>query len=125
MNYLKSMIALFLISLFSVTAIFGQYKEEANQSGVGIPFFKLATHQQFEEDLEHTKLVVMTQFLYDDLTFIKQDTLFNFFESAQDIFQVQYPPCAGRGILQFRVRLRKQSRLVIVRGFLFLFSSSL
>jgi len=80
MNYYKNTAMLFIILLLTASVILGQYKEDANQSGVGIPFFRLATHQQFEDDLEYTKLIVMTQFLYDDLTFIKQDTFGYFAE---------------------------------------------
>ncbi len=67
MRSVKTVILLvLLISLASA-----QYRETDRQSGIGIPYFKLAVHQKYNEDLEHTNVLIMTQFLNDDLTFIK------------------------------------------------------
>lgn len=65
----------FSIISFFCTSAFGQYREYASQSGIGIPFFKEAIHKQYNDDLKSTDLLVMIQFLYDDLTFVKSDTL--------------------------------------------------
>ena len=74
MKYVQNLILIFLTVHFFANPLFSQYMEESSQSGIGIPYFKLALHQQYCSDLRHTQLMIMAEFLYDDLTFIKNDT---------------------------------------------------
>jgi len=74
MKYIRIFYIVAVCILFNTTQVLSQYLEESNQSGIGIPYFKLALHQQYDDDLRHTHLLIMAEFLYDDLTFIKSDT---------------------------------------------------
>ena len=74
MKYLRILFVVAVCILFATSNVFSQYLEESSQSGVGIPYFKLALHKQYAKDLKHTHLLIMSEFLYDDLTFIKSDT---------------------------------------------------
>jgi len=67
MRFVKTV--LFFILLISLAS--AQYRESARQSGIGIPYFKMAIHQKFNSDLVHTNVLIMTQFMNDDLTFVK------------------------------------------------------
>ncbi len=67
-------IRVFVLVLLLTGVHFGQYYEYSNKSGIGIPFFNLTTHQNFNADLKHSTLLVMAEFLYDDLTFLKTES---------------------------------------------------
>jgi len=75
MKFLKTLLIFGFIALIFKPSLLAQYKEEAAQSGVGIPFFMMALHKQLGADLKHTQMLIMAEFMYDDLTFIKNDTL--------------------------------------------------
>ena len=66
-------IRVFALVLLLCGVHFAQYYEYSNKSGIGIPFFNLAAHQNFNSDLKHSDLLVITEFLYDDLTFLKTE----------------------------------------------------
>ncbi len=51
-----------------------QYREYAKESGIGIPFFKLALNQRFDEHSKQVHFYTRAQFLYDDLMFVRSDT---------------------------------------------------
>jgi len=65
---------IFGLILLTVSLQFAQYYEFSNKSGIGLPYFRLATHLKFSHDLKHSHLLVMAEFLNDDLTFIKTDS---------------------------------------------------
>lgn len=67
MRFLKAVVFVFII----VAVSSAQYRGYAHQSGIGIPYFRVSVHQQFQPDLKHTRLLVMCELLNDDLTFIK------------------------------------------------------
>lgn len=54
--------------------LLAQYQEHSSQSGIGIPFFDLVLHKQYDTDFSRHRLLLMAQFLNDDLTFVKSDT---------------------------------------------------
>ena len=51
-----------------------QYYESSAESGIGIPYFDVVLHNQFDKNMDGYDVLVLTQFIYDDLTFIKSDT---------------------------------------------------
>jgi GWxTD domain-containing protein len=63
-----------LLMILIVLPLLGQYHEYAGDSGIGIPFFELIVHRQFALDSKSNLILVSTQFLYDDLTFVKSDS---------------------------------------------------
>ncbi len=67
MRFFKTAIFVFII----VAVASAQYRGYAHQSGIGIPYFRVSIHQQFQPDLKHSNLLVMNEILNDDLTFIK------------------------------------------------------
>jgi len=52
----------------------GQYFEQSSQSGIGIPYFDVVLHNQFDVELQGGIVLVMAQFIYDDITFVKSDS---------------------------------------------------
>jgi len=52
----------------------GQYFEQSSQSGIGIPYFDVALHNQFDNELQGGIILVMAQFVYDDITFVMSDS---------------------------------------------------
>ncbi len=74
---MKRFNSLIFIALFAITLtnLHAQYRGQPEMSGVGLPFFELLLHNQFTEDVHHNRLLVIAQFLYDDLTFVKSDTV--------------------------------------------------
>ena len=67
MRFIRTAVFVFII----VAVSSAQYRGYAHQSGIGIPYFRVSVHQQFQPDLKHTRLLVMCELLNDDLTFIK------------------------------------------------------
>jgi len=62
------------LSCLLVQSTFSQYYEYAGDSGIGVPFFELIMHRQFDPNDYSNRILISSQFLYDDLTFIKSDT---------------------------------------------------
>ena len=54
--------------------LFSQYYEGSEQSGIGIPYFDVVIQNQFDDSLKGNLVTVITQFLNDDLTFVKSDS---------------------------------------------------
>jgi GWxTD domain-containing protein len=73
MKFPKILFFFILFSVIAFTNLSAQYAEHSNQSGVGLPFFDIVLHNQFAEDINN-RLLVTTQILNDDLTFIKSDS---------------------------------------------------
>ncbi len=63
-----------LVLLFSLSPLFAQYYEESGLSGVGIPFFEVSVNRQFGATLDKSHVMIFSEILYDDLTFIKSDS---------------------------------------------------
>jgi len=71
----KSLLSAFSIIFFCFFNVLqAQYYEKAPQSGVGSPYFELVVQNQFNESNYGHRLLVLAQFLYDDIHFIKSDT---------------------------------------------------
>ncbi len=64
----------FITLLYSLSALQAQYYEKAPQSGVGSPYFELVIQNQFDETTYGHQLLILAQFLYDDIHFVKSDT---------------------------------------------------
>lgn len=60
--------------LLSFNILFAQYYENSDKSGIGLPYFDVVLHNQFDRNMNGYDILVLTQFVYDDLTFIKSDT---------------------------------------------------
>ena len=52
----------------------GQYYESSDKTGIGIPYFDVVLHNQFDPNMKGYDILILTQFVYDDLTFVKSDT---------------------------------------------------
>ena len=74
MRFFKSCIIFIILIFYAFTPLFAQYFEHSKISGIGVPFFEIVVHHQFDQDQEYNRLMIMAQFLYDDLTFIKSDS---------------------------------------------------
>lgn len=70
-NYGLTILAL-VITL--IQPLRSQYYEYSIDSGIGIPYFELVIHKQFDEDCQSNRLVLIAHFLNDDLTFVKSDS---------------------------------------------------
>lgn len=71
---MKKLIILLILSFAAISDVNAQYYEQAPQSGVGSPYFEFVIHRQYADDYQSNKLMMMSTFLYDDLTFVKSDT---------------------------------------------------
>jgi len=69
MNNLKTLI--FSIIIFS-SGLFGQYQQKSQYSGIGVPFFDVEVFRTFTEDGQNNKIVLYSEMLYDDITFVKK-----------------------------------------------------
>jgi len=69
MNNLKTLI--FLIIIFSI-GLFGQYQQKSQYSGIGVPFFDVEVFRTFTGDGQNNKIVLYSEMLYDDITFVKK-----------------------------------------------------
>lgn len=65
---------LVLMFLSITTLSFGQYYEESSYSGIGVPYFEYTLSRQFDPIKEKPSVLVISQILNDDLTFVKSDT---------------------------------------------------
>jgi len=74
MKSIRNLVVSICLLSFLFSSSFAQYYETSQQSGIGIPYFDVVLHNQFDENLEGNLVVVMTQFTYDDLTFVKSDS---------------------------------------------------
>ena len=75
MNIVKLVILITI--LFSLSS-FGQYQQKSEFSGVGVPFFNVEIFRSFTEDGQNNKIILYSEMLYDDITFIRQnDNSFN------------------------------------------------
>ncbi|MEJ2545505.1 MAG: hypothetical protein P8Y99_15690, partial [Calditrichaceae bacterium] len=72
-NFKNILIALYII-LLSFNMLFAQYYEKSDNAGIGLPYFDVVLHKQFDRNMKGYDILVLTQFVYDDLTFIKTDT---------------------------------------------------
>ncbi|MBD3223260.1 MAG: hypothetical protein GF313_00910, partial [Caldithrix sp.] len=70
MKRLITIMVLLVMILSTVQITNAQYKAGSKYSGVGIPFFQVVLHRMFTEDFEKNRLEIISQFLYDDLTFV-------------------------------------------------------
>ena len=57
-----------------ISGTHGQYLENSKYSGVGLPYFEVAVYRQFAFDKKNMRVMVMSDFLYDDLSFQKSDS---------------------------------------------------
>ena len=69
MKYLK--ILLLLLITISISA-YGQFKQKSQYSGIGVPYFDVEIFRTFTEDGKNNKIVVYSEMLYDDVTFLKR-----------------------------------------------------
>jgi len=69
MKYLK--ILLLLLITISISA-FGQFKQKSQYSGIGVPYFDVEVFRTFTEDGKKNKVVLYSEMLYDDVTFVKR-----------------------------------------------------
>jgi GWxTD domain-containing protein len=73
MKYKNKLIYYILIFVL-INTISAQYYESSENSGIGIPYFDVVIHNKFDKNMDGYDVLVLTQFIYDDLTFIKSDT---------------------------------------------------
>ncbi|RMH62187.1 MAG: GWxTD domain-containing protein [Calditrichaeota bacterium] len=67
---------IFILSLLCIIPFaHAQYFEESGLSGVGIPFFEVSVNRQFGNVADKSHVLVFSEILYDDLTFVKSDTI--------------------------------------------------
>jgi GWxTD domain-containing protein len=64
-----------IIVLILVISTFGQFYGGSKYSGVGLPFFDMAIYRSFDLENATPQISVYFELLYDDLTFIKNDSL--------------------------------------------------
>jgi len=69
------LINVLMILFFLSSLSFAQYYEESGYSGVGLPFFDFSINRQFNSDFTNSEVIVVAQVIYDDLTFVKSDTV--------------------------------------------------
>jgi GWxTD domain-containing protein len=84
---MKTIVFSVLIIIF--TCSYAQYYETPQQSGIGIPFFDIEIFKTFAEDAKNSRVYIYSKILYDDLTFIKNDTANNYlaeFEMVAAVF---------------------------------------
>jgi len=74
MNCAKNALRILILFFLVQTALYAQYYESSRQSGIGLPYFDLVVHPQFNPETNQNKLLIIAQFLNDDLTFVKSDT---------------------------------------------------
>lgn len=74
MSHRKFIALSFMFFFVFVSLVQGQYLEQSSQSGIGIPYFEVALHNQFDNDLQGGNILIMAQFVYDDITFVKSDS---------------------------------------------------
>ena len=74
MYYLRDILIVFSFIFILTRLVSAQYYESSAKSGIGIPYFDVVLHNQFDKNMEGYDILVLTQFVYDDLTFIKSDT---------------------------------------------------
>jgi GWxTD domain-containing protein len=83
MNQIK--LVILIIILLSISS-FGQFQQKSEFSGVGVPFFDVDVFRTFTEDGKNNKIMLYSEMLYDDITFVrKSDNSFN----AQIEFAIQ------------------------------------
>lgn len=70
----KKIHILIAIILLFTKFLSAQYYESPEKTGIGIPYFDVVLYNQFDPNMEGYDVLVLTQFVYDDLTFIKSDT---------------------------------------------------
>ncbi|HED09143.1 MAG TPA: GWxTD domain-containing protein [Caldithrix abyssi] len=66
--------SLLLVLFLSLSPLFAQYYEESGLSGIGIPFFEVSVNRQFGATLDKSHVMIFSEILYDDLTFLKADS---------------------------------------------------
>ena len=74
MKTLNNLLFCFYFILLSIRIISAQYYEGSDKTGIGLPYFDVVLHNQFDPNMKGYDILVLTQFVYDDLTFIKSDT---------------------------------------------------
>ena len=62
---------LFLLITISAT-IFGQFQQKSQYSGIGVPYFDVEILRTFTQDGQKNKIVIYSEMLYDDITFVKR-----------------------------------------------------
>ena len=62
---------LFLLITISAT-IFGQFQQKSQYSGIGVPYFDVEILRTFTQDGQENKIVIYSEMLYDDITFVKR-----------------------------------------------------
>ncbi|HHM02171.1 MAG TPA: GWxTD domain-containing protein [Caldithrix abyssi] len=63
-----------LLIILALSPLRAQYYEEPGMSGVGIPFFEVSVNRQFGASLDKSHVMIFSEILYDDLTFVKSDS---------------------------------------------------
>ena len=93
---ITSLIILLVLSTFS----FAQFFERSDHSGIGLPFFEVELFRTISKDGNSIKLYIYNEVLYDDLTFITQDTMGYRAEFEIDvaIFKNTYEQVAARTV---------------------------
>ena len=74
MKNLNIFLFCFCIIVISGNIVSAQYYESSDKTGIGLPYFDVVLHNQFDPNMNGYDVLVLTQFVYDDLTFIKSDT---------------------------------------------------
>jgi len=64
-----------IIVLVLVISTFGQFYGGSKYSGVGLPFFDMTIYRSFDLENATPQIAIYFELLYDDLTFIKNDSL--------------------------------------------------
>lgn len=67
---MKKLILLLLI--FSTASSIAQFKQKSQYSGIGVPYFEVEVFRTFTKDGEKNKIILYSEMLYDDLTFVKK-----------------------------------------------------
>ena len=62
---------LFLIFAMGLSS-YGQFLQKSQYSGIGVPYFDVEIFRTFTEDGKNNKIVLYSEMLYDDVTFIKR-----------------------------------------------------
>ncbi len=81
LNIIKILLIIFILTL----GVSAQFYGGSKYSGIGVPFFELALYRSFNLEKATPQINVYLELLYDDLTFIKNDSLDQYYAKFEVI----------------------------------------
>ena len=69
---MKNFKTFFFLTILIALNSFGQFQQKSEYSGIGVPYFDVEIFRTFTEDGQKNKIVLYSEMMYDDVTFVKR-----------------------------------------------------